>query len=59
MVKINDLKESDVSFSSGRPVFRAVTEDGWVHHLIMELDSLEYLVCREDGTQAKSWQIVP
>ena len=59
MVTTVDVKSSDVTFSDGRPIFRIVTQDGWAHHLIMEKDALSYYVCLEDGTQGKSWQIVP
>lgn len=61
MVVGEGMKSSDVAYSAGRPVFRVVCDNGRVMHLMMSEDTLGYLVCDEDGGNAKSYrvQIVP
>lgn len=38
---------------------RFIDESGLVYHLIMSNDKFEYYTCFLDGSQPKSWQIVP
>ena len=53
------IKLVDITYSSGRPVLRIIDDNGWVYHLITNIEFLEYYVCREDGTDGNGWQIVP
>ena len=61
MVVGEGMKSSDVAYSAGRPVFRVVCDNGRVMHLTMSEDTLGYLICDEDGGNAKNYrvQIVP
>ncbi len=55
------MKSSDVAYSAGRPVLRMVCDNGRVMHFAMSEDTLGYLICDEDGGNAKNYrvQIVP
>lgn len=61
MVVGDGMESSDVAYSSGRPVFRVVCDNGRVMHFAMGEETLSYLVCDKGGGNAKSYrvQIVP
>lgn len=57
MVIGDGIDTSDVSFSDGRPVVRAMCANGRAMHLIMADGALGYLVCDKDGRNVKSYKV--